>query len=123
MASQLSHLFVSVRDLAATHRFYVELLGLEVLVGGPEGGYLRLGGGGGFHIGFEAIPIAASPTPGIEIVVRVDDVDALYRRLITAGVAVDGPPADQDWGARHIWLNDPTGYRVSVYSAAASVRP
>jgi len=89
MASQLSHLFVSVRDLAATHRFYVELLGLEVLVGGPEGGYLRLGGGGGFHIGFEAIPIAASPTPGIEIVVRVDDVDALYRRLITAGVAVE----------------------------------
>ena len=118
MASQLSHLFVSVRDLAATHRFYVEQLGLEALMGGPDQGYMRLGGGGGFHIGFEAIPSAATPTRGIEIVLRVDDVDVVYGRLVAAGVEVDGPPVDQEWGARHIWLQDPTGYRVSVYSAA-----
>ncbi|HEX5590481.1 MAG TPA: VOC family protein [Candidatus Limnocylindrales bacterium] len=116
MAAHLSHLFVSVRDLRATHRFYVELLGLEVLVGGPDRTYMRVGGGGGFHIGFEAIPAAALPTPGIEIVVRVDDVDAAYERLLADGVAFDGPPADQEWGARHVWASDPTGYRVSIYS-------
>ena len=116
MAPHLSHLFVSVRDLHATHRFYVEQLGLGVLVGGPDRTYMRLGGGGGFHIGFEVIPAAANPTDGIEIVIRVEDVDAVHARLSAAGVAFDAPPADQVWGARHVWLRDPTGYRVSLYS-------
>ena len=116
MAPHLSHLFVSVRDLHATHRFYVEQLGLGVLVGGPDRTYMRLGGGGGFHIGFEVIPAAANPTDGIEIVIRVEDVDAVHARLIAAGVEFDAPPADQVWGARHVWLRDPTGYRVSLYS-------
>ena len=116
MSPHLSHLFVSVRDLHATHRFYVEQLGLGVLVGGPDRTYMRLGGGGGFHIGFEVIPAAANPTDGIEIVIRVEDVDAVHARLIAAGVEFDAPPADQVWGARHVWLRDPTGYRVSLYS-------
>ncbi len=123
MRPHLSHLFVSVLDLQATHRFYVGLLGLEVLEGGPGGGYMRLGGGGGFHIGFEAIPAAAVPTDGIEIVIRVEDVDALYERLVVAGVAVEVPPADQAWGARHLWLRDPTGYRVSIYSTGGPGAP
>jgi catechol 2,3-dioxygenase-like lactoylglutathione lyase family enzyme len=116
MNPHFSHLFVAVLDLHATHRFYVELLGLEVLVGGPERTYMRLGGGGGFHIGFEVVVADAVPTDGIQIRVRVDDVDAVYRRLLQAGVAVDGPPADQVWGARHVWLRDPTGYRISIFS-------
>lgn len=123
MSPHLSHLFVSVRDLHATHRFYVEKLGLEVLVGGPDRTYMRLGGGGGFHIGFEAIPEAANPTDGIEIVIRVEDVDAVHARLSAAGVAFDAPPADQVWGARHAWLRDPTGYRVSLYSTDGPVTP
>jgi len=116
MTPHLSHLFVSVRDLHATNRFYVEQLGLEVLAGGPHRTWMRLGGGGGFHIGFEAIPGAAIPTDGVKIVLRVDDVEALFEPLGAAGVASDGPPADQVWGARHAWLRDPTGYRVSVHS-------
>ena len=42
----LSHLFVHVRDLERARRFYVDYVGLEVLQEG--GGYLRLGGSGGF---------------------------------------------------------------------------
>ena len=115
-AASFSHLFVSVRDLAATHDFYVGQLGLEVLMGGPDEGYLRIGGGPGFHIGFEAHPEAALPTPGIEVVIRVEDVDASYARLRAGGVDFERPPVDQAWGARHAWLRDPSGYRVSIYS-------
>lgn len=123
MDPHFSHVFVSVRDLRATHRFYVELLGLEVLVGGPDRTYMRLGGGGGFHAGFEAIPSAAVPTDGIELVIRVDDVDATYARLVAAEWPVEVPPADQEWGARHLWVRDPTGYRVSVYSTEGPGTP
>ena len=110
------HLFVHVGDLARTYEFYVELLGLEVLMAHP--GYLRLGGGGGFHIGFEERDVSLVGSAGIEIVVQVDDVDACYAALSTAGILFDSPPQDQEWGARHAWLRDPDGYRLSLAGPA-----
>ena len=110
--ARLSHLFVHVRSLAETRRFYVELLGLEALV--EEPGYLRIGNADGWHIGAEEHePVGAE---GIELVIRVSDVDAAYRRLTAAGVRFESPPLDTDWGARHAWLRDPSGYRLSLYS-------
>ena len=107
-----SHLFVHVRDLERTRAFYVDLLGLEVLLEHP--GYLRVGGGRGFHIGFEERDDHEVGAVGIEVVVAVDDVDATHDRLARAGVRFDGDPADQEWGARHVWLRDPDGYRLSL---------
>lgn len=51
MTTSLSHLFMLVSDLAAQRRLFVDVLGLQVLVEYP--GYVRVGGGGGFHIGME----------------------------------------------------------------------
>ena len=116
MAPSFSQAFVWVRDIVATQRFYVDLLGLQLLVGGPGHRYLRVGGGDGAYLGFELNPDEAVPTPGIELRVRVDDVDAVYERLRAAGVAFERLPADQPWGDRHCWLRDPTGYRLSIYS-------
>ena len=50
-AARLSHLFVRVVDLAATRHFYVDLLGLDVLM--EEPGYLRVGNADGWHLGLE----------------------------------------------------------------------
>jgi len=107
-----SHLFVHVSDLARTREFYVDRLGLEVLLEHP--GYLRVGGGDGFHIGFEEREQAQVGAAGIEIVIAVDDVDATWSRLRAAGIALDTEPHDQEWGARHAWLRDPDGYRLSL---------
>lgn len=109
----LSHLFVHVGDLARSRAFYVDLLGLEVLLEHP--GYLRVGGGDGFHLGLEERSADLVGAAGIELVVRVDDVDATVAALRAAGVEV-GDPADQEWGARHAWLRDPDGYRLSVFT-------
>jgi uncharacterized glyoxalase superfamily protein PhnB len=56
---------------------------------------------------------------GVEIVVEVPDVDSTFRRLKERGLAFDSPPADMPWGARHVWLRDPSGYRLSLYSPAS----
>ncbi len=117
--ASLSHLFVHVRSLAEMHAFYVASLGLVLLDGGPGAGYMRIGGGDGFTIGMEERPEAEVGAIGIEVVVAVDDVDARYAALIAAGVPFDGPPTDQEWGARHAWLRDPSGYRLSIYSTNA----
>lgn len=117
--ASLSHVFVHVRSLADSHRFYVESLGLEVLDGGPDAGYMRLGGGGGFTMGIEERPGEEVGSIGLEIVIAVDDVDRRYAELVAQGVSFDLPPADQEWGARHAWLRDPSGYRLSIYSPNA----
>jgi catechol 2,3-dioxygenase-like lactoylglutathione lyase family enzyme len=110
--ARLSHLFVHVASLDDSRHFYVELLGLEVLL--EEPGYLRVGNADGWHIGMEkAQPIGAE---GIELVIRVADVDTAYARLTDAGVTFESAPTDTDWGARHAWLRDPSGYRLSIYS-------
>ena len=51
-----------------------------------------------------------SNPPGIDhISFAVADVDAFYSTLQAAGVAFDGPPQDQSWGARMVGLKDPDG--------------
>ena len=120
MPSSLSHLFFHVRDLAAARAFYVGLLELEVLV--EEGGYLRVGGGDGFHIGLEQwpddqMPPAAPPGPqgpDLEIVVRVDDVERTCKRLRLAGFPIVLGPMETPWGTLHAWTRDPEGRSVSV---------
>jgi catechol 2,3-dioxygenase-like lactoylglutathione lyase family enzyme len=110
MPSGLSHLFLHTGDVDAARRFWVHLLGLEALL--DDGGYLRIGGGKGFHAGIER----GEPPERTELVVRVDDVDAAVERLRAAGVDVEDA-ADQRWGARHPWLRDPDGRPVSIYTA------
>lgn len=112
-ASSFSHLLIHVRQLERTRRFYEDLLGLEILV--EEPGYLRLGGGGGFAIDVEERAASEIGAPGIELVLRVPDVDAAAERLREAGLGVTAP-ADQPSGGRHAWLHDPDGYRLSIYS-------
>jgi len=112
MSARLSHVFMLVSNLAAERHLLVDVIGLEVLV--DEDGYLRVGGNGGFHLGLE------QGDPGVagdaETNIKVDDVDAAYARLVEAEVPVEGPPEDQEWGARHVWLRDVDGRRMSVFS-------
>jgi len=112
--SHLDHLFVHVTDLAASYEFYVKHLGLSALM--EEPGYLRVGSQDhGFFMGMEERHGAHVGSVGIEIVIRVPDVDRLARQLVAAGIVVTGPD-DQAWGARHAWTHDPSGYRISLFS-------
>ena len=108
-----SHCFLHVSDLGRTRAFYVDRLGLEVLAEGDD--YLRIGGGGGFNVGIEERPASEVGAPGIELELRVSDVDVVAARLREAGIALT-EPSDQEWGARHAWLHDPDGYRLSIWS-------
>jgi catechol 2,3-dioxygenase-like lactoylglutathione lyase family enzyme len=112
--ARLSHAYATVSDLAAARAFWTDLIGLEVVI--DDGEYLRLGGAGGYSMGMERAE--EGDAPELEVVVRVPDVDAAYERLRTAGIECGGPPADMPWGARHIWLRDPDGHLISIYSSS-----
>jgi len=109
---RLTHLFLTGNDLAAMREFYVDRIGLAVLA--DEGEYLRLGGGGGADIGLEAAEVQQPPV--LDINIQVANVDSVFESLSRHGVEFDGLPNDMPWGARHVWLRDPAGHRVSLYS-------
>jgi catechol 2,3-dioxygenase-like lactoylglutathione lyase family enzyme len=110
MVVRLSHLFMIVSDVEAEVRLLVDVVGLELLV--QEEGYVRVGGG--FYIGMEQ----GNPSVGddLDINIEIDDVDAAYERLIEAGIEVEGPPEQQEWGARHLWFRDVDGRRMSLFT-------
>lgn len=112
MVVRLSHLFMIVSNVEAQVRLLVNVVGLELLVQEEE--YVRVGGNGGFYIGMEQ----GNPSVGddVDINIEVDDVDAAYGRLIEAGVEVEGPPEQQEWGARHLWFRDVDGRRMSLFT-------
>jgi catechol 2,3-dioxygenase-like lactoylglutathione lyase family enzyme len=112
--ARLNHLYATVSDLARARAFWTKVVGLEVLLDDDE--YLRLGGAGGFTMGMERAE--EGDAPELEVVVRVADVDATYERLQAAGVECYGPPEDMPWAARHVWLRDPDGHLISIYSSA-----
>ena len=112
MGARLSHVFMVVSDLEAQRRLLVDVVGLRVLL--DEGDYVRIGGEDGFHLGLEQ-GTRRSAGDGLEINIQVDDVDEVHRRLVEAGISVEGPPEEQEWGGRHVWFRDVDGRRMSVF--------
>ncbi|MGA8013646.1 MAG: VOC family protein [Candidatus Acidiferrales bacterium] len=57
------------------------------------------------------------PTPTL-LIVRVNDVDAVYNRAVEAGAASIEPPADQDYGVRSATVKDMCGNSWNVFTPA-----
>lgn len=64
---------------------------------------------------FEIYPLGAksSPTAGMRIGFRVDDVDGVLGLLIEAGAELVTAPADSEWGRRAV-VKDPDGHVVEL---------
>jgi catechol 2,3-dioxygenase-like lactoylglutathione lyase family enzyme len=64
-------------------------------------------------------------TPRIAICVRVDDVDASFKKYIDRGLIVPNnpnspvhnSPIDQTWGMREFYVNDPSGNTLRFATA------
>ena len=65
----------------------------------------------------EIILASMDGTPRIAIYVRVDDVDAIFKKYVDRGLIVPNnpnspvhnSPIDQTWGLREFYINDPSG--------------
>jgi uncharacterized glyoxalase superfamily protein PhnB len=55
---------------------------------------------------------------GALLIVHVDDVDAQFRRVTSAGVEAD-PPKDEAYGPRTFNVTDPWGYRWHFWQGDA----
>jgi PhnB protein len=62
---------------------------------------------------FSAETLGSSP---VQMVIRVEDVDAFAKRAVSAGLTVKRSIQDQFYGHRDVLLTDPFGYTWSVFT-------
>ena len=126
-AESFDHLTIVVADLAASSRFYVDLLGLSE-VDRPAFDFQGAWFGTGnclIHL-ILANELSGQPGPrnhdvtkpsrGLHFAFRVSDASAATDLLEQAGVEiVDGPKRRPD-GATQVFIRDPDGYLVELCS-------
>jgi len=94
-------------DPAASREFYVEVLGLEVVMDqGWIVTYAAPGGGGGAAPQISVMGDDASAPMRPDVSVEVDDVDAVHARAVRLGYEIVHPLTDESWGVRRFFVRD-----------------
>jgi lactoylglutathione lyase len=112
----LGHVILYVTDLAASVRFYRDVVGLDHRF--TDAGYAEFGTGETRFAIYEQrraewlIGHPVRPGPAGEVVIVVDDVDVVAAGLRVRGVQVLAEPADRPWGHRTVHVADPDGFVV-----------
>jgi len=123
MFEALSTVFLIGRDLAASRRFYSEILGLDEASVQPDHVRYKIG---------EAFLVVHAPIPdkemrawnleplreprgsGVVLTLRPADVDAAHAALRERGADILFPPRDAPWGVRLFMVRDPDGFLIEV---------
>jgi uncharacterized glyoxalase superfamily protein PhnB len=63
---------------------------------------------------------AARTADGVLLVLVVDDIDAEYARLTSAGTAILTPIETEEWGERYFQVEDPNGVIVQLVQWVAA---
>ncbi|PIB36838.1 bleomycin resistance protein [Reichenbachiella sp. 5M10] len=111
----LNQITISSTDVARSVVFYKQL-GLQLIVDSAPR-YVRFvcpAGDSTFSIHQEEQP---AQYVGTTIYFECKDVDAEYKRLLSAGVQFATAPTDQEWLWREARLQDPDGHWIILYHA------
>lgn len=120
----LDHVTIVVRDLAATRRFYVDVLGMEEVArpGFSFAGQWFQAGPTQIHTILEFAGSGPAGSGGGEnsrghhFAFLVEDANACYQRLQGLGVSVVSPPKPRPDGATQVFLQDPDGHLIELCS-------
>jgi catechol 2,3-dioxygenase-like lactoylglutathione lyase family enzyme len=120
MIEAVSAVTLATRDMRRAVGFY-RLVGLELLYGGEDASFTSFKAGAQF-LNLIAQP-AGQPWSWWGRVIFYDpDVDALYARLVAAGLRPAAAPNDAEWGERYFHIVDPDGHELSfAWPLAGSV--
>jgi catechol 2,3-dioxygenase-like lactoylglutathione lyase family enzyme len=108
-ASGIFYVFVFVSDFERSKKFYAQTLGWKL--GTDEKDVAGFAFGSGYLVihGDDRPPPQRRYAGGMQVEVKVDDVEREHTRLKELGVAV-GDLHEQPWGERNFYFEDPDGY-------------
>ena len=116
--TSISAVTLAVADMARSLDFYQTRVGLELLYGGETASFSSFPVAGGF------LNLILEPEAQVNwwgrVILYVDQVDALYRRLVDSGWTVVQAPEDAAWGERYFHVQDPDGHEISFASPLQS---
>ena len=99
-------------DMVEAVTFY-RALGFHLLYGGHDAPFTSFRVGAGYlNLQLDAVGLPGRAVWG-RVVFWVDDVDAMHRLAIAAGVGPATSPADAAWGERYFHIHDPDGHELS----------
>ncbi len=111
MIHGISAVTLATHDMRRAVRFY-RLLELPVVHGGEDAGFTSFRAGDNF-LNLIAQPAERGWSWWGRLIFYHPDVDALYTRLVAAGVRPDSAPRDAQWGERFFHITDPDGHELS----------
>lgn len=123
MKAHYNYTRILVKDMAASVRFYRDLLGFTLQMGGEGDVYTEFVNEGHVLSLFfkplmdELVGASASATPAdaILLALAVENVDAAYAELTAKGVTFVTPPTDRpEWGIRTAHFRDPDGLLLEI---------
>ena len=122
------HLRLLVGCFPECFRFYRDVLGLPVRYGDETSAYAEFKSEA-VHIALfqreqmaavvhrEALPAVSVSQDQVAVILRVEDVGAVYEKLLAAGAAfVTGPCERPEWNCRTAHLRDPDGNLIELNS-------
>jgi catechol 2,3-dioxygenase-like lactoylglutathione lyase family enzyme len=108
----ISAVTLMTADMRGAVAFYLAL-GFHLLYGGPETQFTSFRVGDGYlNLQLDEDRFRSNRLWG-RIILWVDDVDAMYRRVLAAGFTPQASPTDASWGERYFHLRDPDGHELS----------
>ena len=115
----LNHVALQVKDVAATTRFYEEVVGLKQIPRpdfGFGGAWFRLGVDQELHLIDAAAGGVSSSSRGDHFALMVDSIEQAADHLRAKGIGFSGPKHRPD-GAFQIFLQDPDGHVMEFCTA------
>ena len=124
-ALDFNHAMLYTRDVAASLKFYADLLGFKTVEtfewqGRPV--YARLKapkGTGTIALHLPEPGQKVPPSDGIRLYFEVKELEKACKKLQDAGITIKKPPKLMPWGWTHAYLDDPDGHEISLYWAGA----
>ena len=107
----ISAITLAVRDMSRAVEFYQAALGLNPSYGGADATFTS------FRIGTGYLNLMLADQGSWSwwgrAIFHVDDVDAIYLRMVNAGLEPESAPEDAPWGERFFHITDPEGHQLS----------
>lgn len=101
-------------DLAKA--FYGDLLGLTVAM--DQDWIVTFAGDALARPQVSVASSGGSGTPVPDLSIEVDDLEAVYRRILDAGLPIEYGPVVEPWGVRRFYVRDPFGRLVNILTHA-----
>lgn len=108
-------LFLGTKNLNLTHRFYTDLMVLNLVIDQGTCRIYQVPGEGfiGFCEHLDVCRIGRSPI----LTFVTDEVDQVYMKLKQSGADIpEAPVHNEKFGIYHFFVKDPQGYTVEVQS-------